>query len=129
MTLGSALAAGRARHRVLLVETCQVTRDNAPTLNPATDTYSDTPTVIYDGPCRVKQFRMGRAHEAGQVSVMERPYDVHLPFDGGNDIMRGDTLTVTSSTDPAVLGRPLVVIEVNFSGTTTARHVLCEDRS
>ena len=133
MSAADTLAEGRLAHLELMVETCTVKRVTGQTLD-ANDVLVDTFTTIYPvapalGICRVKAFRMGHQTEAGQVAVQMRGYDVQLPWDAVGEILRSDVLTVTASDDAWLIGRPLTVTEVNYSGTQTARHILVEDDS
>jgi len=111
-----------------MLDVCVVTRVTGQTLD-ANDVLVDTLTTVYTGPCRIKAFRTGHQTEAGQVAIQMRGYDVQIPWDAVGEILRSDVLTVTASDDAWVIGRPLTVTEVNYSGTTTARHILVEDQS
>ena len=131
MSAADTLAEGRLAHLELMVETCTVKRVTGQTLD-ANDVLVDTFTTIYPvapalGICRAKAFRMGHQTEAGQVAIQMRGYDVQLPWDAVGEILRADILTLTASDDPWVIGRPLTVTEVEYSGTQTARHLKATD--
>lgn len=128
MSVRGLLAAGRKAHVALMLETCTVTRKTGAALG-ADDKYVDTFDTVYTGPCRLRPFRSGHNTESGQVAVMMRGYDVQLPFDVPGVFDRGDIVTITQSADPSAVARPMVVTEVNFSGTQTCRHLLVEDFS
>jgi Family of unknown function (DUF6093) len=138
VSVAGALARGRDRHTALMVEggeLCTIARPAGRVLAPGTDQLVDTLDPVYgfdppdSGICRMKAFRTGHPVTAGQVAVMQRGYDVNLPWDATGQVNRGDVLTMTASDDPWVLGRPMTIIEVNYSGTQTARHVMVEDLS
>ena len=131
MSVQGALAAGRAAHLQVMLDECIVTRVTGQTLD-ANDVLVDTVTTIYPvapalGICRIKAFRTGHQTEAGQVALLLRGYDVQLPWDASGAILRSDTLTITASDDAWVVGRPLTVTEVEYSGTQTARHLKATD--
>jgi len=133
VSVADVLAAGRAKHLEVMVEVCIIKRITGQALD-ANDVLVDTFTTIYPvapavGICRIKAFRMGHQTEAGQVAIQMRGYDLQLPWDAVGKVMRGDIAVMTLSDDAWVIGRPLTVTEVNYSGTQTARHILVEDDS
>jgi len=111
-----------------MLDTCTVQHQTGQALD-ANDVMVPTFATAYTGQCRVKAFRMGHQTEAGQVAIQMRGYDVQLPWDAVGEIHRSDVLTVTASDDAWLVGRPLTVTEVNYSGTQTARHIMVEDDS
>jgi len=128
VSVAETLAAGRAAHLQVMLDTCTVQHQTGQALD-ANDVMVPTYATVYTGQCRVKAFRMGHQTEAGQVAIQMRGYDVQIPWDAAGKILRSDILTVTASDDAWVIGRPLTVTEVNYSGTQTARHILVEDYS
>ena len=128
VTVAETLAAGRRAHLAVMLDTCTVKHQTGQALN-ANDVMVPTYATVYAGPCRVKPFRTGHQTEAGQVAILMRGYDVQLPWDAPGQILRADILTVTASDDAWVVGRPMTVTEVEYSGTTTARHIKIEDDS
>lgn len=137
MSVRSILAQGRAAHLQLLIDTCTIKRLTGQTLDPDTDVMTPTYETIYDDPdspgagasCRLKAFRIGRPVEAGEVSIELQRYELHLPWDAVPTVMRDDIATVISSDDSWVVGRPLTVTDISYSGSTTARHIIVEDRA
>lgn len=128
MSVAGALARGRAAHLQVMIEACTIKRLTDQTMD-ANDVLVDTFATVYTGQCRVKAFRTGHDLTSGQVAVMQRSYDVQLPWDATGEAKRGDVVTITASDDSWLIGRPLTLIEVNYSGTQTARHLLCGDDS
>lgn len=128
MSARGALAAGRAAHEQVMLDTCTVRHKTGQALD-ANDVMVPIYVTVYSGPCRVKAFRMGHQTEAGQVAILMRGYDVQIPWDAPGQILRADILTIDTSDDTWVIGRPLTVNEVEFSGTQTARHIKVEDDS
>jgi len=126
VSVQGALARGRAAHLQVMLDTCIVQHPTGQALN-ANDVLVPTFATVYTGPCRIKAFRTGHQTEAGQVAILLRGYDVQLPWDATGGILRGDTMTVTASDDTWVIGRPLTVTEVEYSGTQTARHLKATD--
>ncbi len=127
MTVGSALARGRAAHLKLLIDSCTIRRKTGETLDTATGLLTPAFVVVYAGPCRIKPYRTGRPTTAGDTAVMRRPYEVLIPWDAIEPIFRADRVTVDRSDDPWVTAREMTVAEVNYSGTQTVRHLLVED--
>jgi len=115
VSVQGALARGRAAHLQVMLDTCIVQHPTGQALD-ANDVLVPTFTTVYTGQCRVKAFRMGHQTEAGQVAIQMRGYDVQIPWDAPGQVLRSDVLTVTASDDAWVVGRPLTVTEVNYSG-------------
>lgn len=129
MSLKSVLARGRARHAVLLVDACTISRVTGQTLDPDTNQLTPTTEQIYAGECRLKTYRVGRPATAGEASIELQRYELELPWDAPVPVMRDDVATMTAGDDTWVIGRPLTVTDVSYSGTSTARHLIVEDRS
>jgi Family of unknown function (DUF6093) len=136
VSVAAVLARGRAAHLALMLEQGQFERAYEGTIDPATDqiVFAGSMT-IYAGRFRSKPFRTGHDSVAGQVDVMKRSYDIELPWDATADapdgpaIIRGDMFIAVVSDDLWLLGRHLTVVEVNYSATQTARHVMVQDLS
>ena len=128
MTLKSALARGQRRALTLMTETCTVSRETRGALSTATDTYATSFAAVYAGPCRVKPAAAEQVRTSGEVAVSTRRYTVSVPLAVAT-VQRGDVLTVTASADPALVGRPLVVIDFTLGELVTARRLTVEDRS
>lgn len=116
-----ALAAGRAAHAGLMLDTCTITRDGTKTFVPATQSYTYTGgTTVYTGPCRLKTWR-GNEVEAAEAEVNVQRYWIDLPLSAPVPaVARRDKLTVTASSNPALPGLLLVITDVEPGTTSTA---------
>lgn len=125
MSIAGHIARGRARHALLMVDACTVTRATE-TYNPTTQKYDGTPTTVYTGPCRLKIWR-GTDEQASETEVNVQRYYVDLPLTGATPtVARRDLLTVTASLNPALVGRVLVLTDVETETTDTALRITCE---
>jgi hypothetical protein len=124
------LAAGRAAHEQLLVDTCTISRPGASTLDRSTSVLTPgAPTVLYSGPCRLKPQRVPRDEDAGERLTVVARYELALPFGSlaTDDLQVGDTVTITASGDTRLTGRPFAVMAVDFSSTATAWRMTVQD--
>lgn len=123
------LAAGRAAHNQLLVDTCTITRAGAPSLNRATSVLTPgTPVVLYSGPCRLKPQRVPRNEEAGERLTVVARYELALPFASlaTDSLQVGDTVAITASGDTRLVDETFAVMAVDFSSTATAWRISVE---
>ncbi|WP_326828680.1 DUF6093 family protein [Streptosporangium sp. NBC_01810] len=128
MSVDGVLAQGRAAALRLMRDTCTVERkDGEPVLNQTTGQLEQPWETVYTGVCRVKP-RTQREAEWGEREVALGAYVAVLPWDASPEIQRGDRLTITASDDAWLIGRPLEVIAIALSGTSTARRILVEDK-
>lgn len=126
MSIASHVARGRARHALLMTDACTVTRAGVRTYNSATQQYSETDATVYTGPCRIKIWR-GIDVEAAEQEVNVQRYYFDLPLTGAvPNVARRDQVTVTASLNPALVGRTLVLTDVETESTDTALRVTCE---
>lgn len=129
MSLASHIARGRARHLLLMVDACTVTRivPGSRTYNATTQQYAEETEIVYTGPCRLKIWR-GTDEQAAETEVNVQRYYVDLPLTGVTPpaVARRDLLTVTTSQNPALIGRVLVLTDVETETTDTALRVTCE---
>lgn len=135
------LARGRDFHLDLLLDACLIKHPTGQSIDPDTDVITITYDTVYDdaeetgagGPCRIKPFQSGHATVAGESPLELQRYDVQIPWDATGPVVKNDIVLITSSDDPWVVdasaGKPLTVIDPQYSGTTTVRHVIVEDRS
>jgi len=134
MSIGGVLARGRAAALNLMRDTCTVERKaGSPVLDDATGQLVQTWVTIHTGPCRLKSPSRGGQTSGSETEWGEREVTLHrymvvFPWDVSDEIQRGDRLTVTNSADAWLIGRPLEVIDIGHSGTSTARRILVEDR-
>lgn len=126
MTVSAHLARGRARHQLLMLDTCVITRPGTKVYNPATQTY-DIPTVtVYNGPCRIVVWR-GNEEQAGEAEVNVFRYRLDLPFTATAPVIqRRDTATITASVNPWMVGKVMTITEPEIDTTATALQVIGE---
>ncbi|MCG6499460.1 DUF6093 family protein [Kitasatospora sp. A2-31] len=135
MNLAPLLAAGRAAHEQLMVDTVRLVRPGTDVYNPTTgSTTQPDARTLYSGPARVRPFRAEEIEEqAGQRQVVLRRYEVALPWSsmplGGDRVVPGDRVEVTASLDPRLASLALWVTSVGESATATAWRIAAEDRS
>ncbi|MFI6813767.1 DUF6093 family protein [Nonomuraea sp. NPDC050328] len=128
MSVEGVLAAGRAAALKLMRDTCEVERkDGPPVLDPDTGLYVQNWATVHAGICRVKP-RASSETEWGEHEVTLHQYAVSLPWDTGPVIQREDRLTVLTSDDGWLVGRPLEVVAISLAGTSTTRRILVEDK-
>lgn len=123
------LAAGRLAHQQLMVDACTITRPGAPTLNRTTSQLTPgAPTTLYSGPCRLKPQRVPRNEQASERLTVVARYELALPFNSlaQDDLQVGDTVTMTQSGDPRLVGQQFAVMAVDFGSHSTAWRLTVE---
>lgn len=114
MSLDTALARWRSREQTQFRSTCTVTRASGGprTFDPVANDYADpAPTTVYDGPCKVRRSATaGIDTEVAGREVRLQDLEVILPADTA--VAEGDTVTVSSSPDPALAGKTLRITDV-----------------
>jgi len=128
MSVSSVVAAGRAAHAALMIDACTVSRAIPGTrvYVPATQSYTEDVETVYTGPCRLKIWR-GTDEQASETEVNVQRYYVDLPLTGATpNVARRDLLTVTASLNPALVGRALVLTDVETETTDTALRITAE---
>jgi len=123
----AALASGRTAHLAVMLDACTVTRAGTQTFDESTRLYTQgPPTTVYTGPCRVKPWR-GNEEHAAEAEVAVYRYQLRFPLTAASpQIDRKDTVTITASTHPAMVGKVLTVTEPEVSTTATALTVIAE---
>ncbi|MGI5161394.1 DUF6093 family protein [Microbispora sp. CA-102843] len=131
MSVEDVLAGGRRAAAQLLLDACLIERKaGPPTFDPATGEYVQQWETVYAGPCRLKRSAGGDDTQLGDSqSVTLHQYPVRLPWDAVPEVRREDRLTLTASDDAWAVGRPMEVVDVGYSGTSTGRHLMVEDKS
>lgn len=128
MTVAGHLARGRARHQLLMLDTCVITRPDLAnkTWDPTSQSYT-TPTItVYTGPCRVVVWR-GNEEKAGEAEVNVFRYRLDLPFTATTPVIqRRDTATITASVNPWMVGKVMTITEPEIDTTATALQVIGE---
>lgn len=99
-----------------LTDSCRIERDRAGVLDDQLDAGTlrlvprpNPPEVVWTGPCLIRPTATGQTVEGARV-VERRGYAVRLPHDSPA-FYRGDRIVVTSSDDPQLVGRQLVLEE------------------
>lgn len=125
--LAGFITRGRDWHPQVMLDSCTVTRATpGSTWNPVTQQYDETTTTVYTGPCRIKIWR-GIDVEAAEQEINVQRYYLDLPLTGGApDVKRRDTVTITASLNPALVGRVLVLTDAEAETTDTAFRITCE---
>ena len=128
MSVASHIARGRARHALLMTDACTVTRvvPGTRVFNETAKDYTETDQTVYTGPCRIKIWR-GQDEQAAEAEVNVQRYYLDLPLTGtAPDVKRYDKVTITSSLNPALVGRVLVLTNAEAETTDTALRITCE---
>lgn len=133
--LTGAVAAGRAAHEALMLDTVRLVRPGADVYDPATGvTGQPDARTLYEGRGRVKPAQAeDRDVDAGQRAVVLRRYEIALPFStvplAADRVVPGDRIEVLTSPDARLAGLTLWVTSVGYSATATAWRISGEDRS
>ena len=115
----------------LASDECRIDRDagtSDDTFNPTTGTWtSTTPTVVYDGPCWVRDglSAANRRVQEGGTEATEQQWVVKLP-DMTADVAVGDLVTITASVDERLVGRRFVVRDIGGGSFKVARTLMCD---
>lgn len=127
MSVASHIARGRGRHALLMLDACTVTRAAGPKVyNPVTKTYTTPTTTVYTGQCRVVPWR-GNDEQAAGTEVAVYRYRIQFPLTATTpEIKRYDVVTITTSSNPTMVGKALDVTEPELGTTATALMVTAE---
>lgn len=107
-------------------DTCVITEPGEPTFDPGTGTYTPgAGTTIYDGACIVRPLTASDV-QAGEQQVELRGYLVMVPWDT-TGVGPDQLVAVTSTRDPVLNGKELVVRNVASDSYVTRRAVFCDD--
>jgi hypothetical protein len=128
VTIASLVAAGRAAHDRLLVDTCTVTREIDGSFDDTTGKRAKIAQTIYTGVCRVKVATLTQAEAADRKNVVSSPM-LHLPASDVSDIRERDVVTVDTSLTTNLVGVTFSVIGAEVSTTATARKFAVERRA
>lgn len=111
----------------LMVDACTIERHTGRTFDAVTGDYTDVWTTIYTGPCHLKKGGGGDSDFGEHEATLNR-YPVSLPWDPTAEIRREDRLTITTSADAWLIGRPMEVVEIDLNALATARRITVENR-
>lgn len=124
--ISTLLAAGRGRHRQLMVDTCVIEHATSGVIDDSTGDYPLTWTTVYTGPCRVKGPTAGNAAvtevQAGEAEQVTTRLTLVLPHLGAPLVSIGDRVTVTRVGSPTLLF--LVVGTVETTTMTASAFVV-----
>lgn len=124
------VALGRATALETLTATVTFRRaDPSPTFDPVTGTSSATSTVVWSGACSVYPKGQGVAMEGAEPTALNA-YRMRVPVEA-SDVQRGDIATIATvgaAGDPDLVGRPLVVEEIDNRTTSVLRTLVVVDR-
>lgn len=122
-------AARDAASRLLMLDRCEITRQDGQVFNPATGTYDVFEIeVATDLPCNLTPFTgVGDLTlNFGGEAVNTRNYRLTVPWDAPR-IKEEDTVRVIVSRDPRVSSREYRVVGVQHETFQTARRVVLEE--
>lgn len=126
MTVAGHLARGRARHQLLMIDACTVSRPGTKVYDAAADTYDIPLTTVYTGACRIVVWR-GNEVEAADVEQNVTRYKVDLPLVPATPLLRRrDVLTVTASQNQQLVGAVITITEVQLDTTATSLRLIGE---
>lgn len=131
MKLNSAIAYFRRKQQELFADEATVNRPRPAqegTLNSTTGVWTpDAATEVYTGACLIRTPRWEAAEvEAGGTNVL-LPHPVGK-FPPNSDVLRGDIITVTSSThDEGLVGRSFKVRDEHPDGWQICRWLILEE--
>lgn len=129
MTIPGLLARGRAAHRRLMLDAVRIERRTGRTFDEASGEYVDTWQSVYAGPADVRaQALEAQQRDAGQTDTTTDRYDVKIPHNTQPVIRVEDRVIVTSSGDPRLIGRPLLITAVGLGTRRTAWHLSTVDQ-
>lgn len=120
--IARALPELRAHAESMMRDTCTVERHTGNGVwNPLTGLYTDdAPTVIYSGPCRVRNMLPNpQQADAGEAAWSSDLVYVHLPVAGSEGVSDGDVVRITSAANDAAL----VDLELAVTGLRPGSHV------
>lgn len=103
--------------------------DSEPTFDPVTGTTTATDTVVWAGACSVYPKGQGVAVEGAEPTSLNA-YRMRVPV-AASDVQRGDVATISTvgaAGDPDLVGRPLVVEEIDNRTTSVLRTLVVVDR-
>ena len=127
MTIPALVAAGRAAHDRLLVDTCVIEHATSGTFDPDTGDYPTTWETVYAGPCRVKGPTAGQAAvdqvQAGEAEQTATRQTLVLPHDTTAQVAVGDRVTVSRVGAATLL---FLVVGTVDTTTMTARGFVVE---
>lgn len=115
----------RSEAESLMVDAVEIRRGGELTTDPATGVVSAVSTLIYSGPARVhpETAMSGTEQNAGEARDILSAVKVDAPL----SVLAhtNDTVLVTASDDPALVGVRLRAVSVAYGGQISSRHIHC----
>ena len=125
-TLAQYLPEMQAHAESLMTSTVTVTRLGEPVWDEDAGTYTDAPTTVYEGRCKVQTFQAFEAEpEAGGAQRVIQRYYLHVPVSAGV-FLPGDRAEVTASANPLLVGNVYVVAAAHEKDWQTAQRLLVD---
>jgi hypothetical protein len=119
----------RGRQEDVSGSTCTITRESTGVMyDDETGTYLPSPPdEIYDGWCRLRGLEpQENVHDVAGDQVTVNDYTVAIDWETV-DVEVDDVVTLTSSLDPRLVGRPMKVLAVGVTDDLVARRLTVRD--
>jgi hypothetical protein len=114
-------------------DSCLITRSSTAVTNTTTGAVTRTPTVVYEGRCRVQQSSIGGSgseESIGAADVRLVSTQLQLPVTASIGIQDGDRVTITAvnpGTDPDLVGRVYTVTGEAAKSDNTSRRLALKE--
>jgi len=122
----SPMASGYIRKRAtdLMHDACKIYTPGKPVLDRTTGkTHTPAPTMKYQGPCRYWEVQAGQQILVGEEELVMTQSYLSLPYDAAVP-ESDDTVQITASSDPTLVGTTVSVISVVRGGGLRASRKL-----
>jgi hypothetical protein len=129
MSITGFVLAGRRQAEALMVDRCTIRPVTATATNPTTGVVSSTlGAAVYTGKCKIQSMKPFRTSPAAGERVWTiGPDDIHLPVTGTAAVGTGQIVEITSSPDPANVGRKFRVHSGDRKTFQTAIRLFVEE--
>lgn len=123
------LAAMRETSESAMPDTCTITRAGAADIDPVTGVYSGTPSTVFSGACRVRQYSNSQdaVVMVGDLDETLARYVLTVPA-SATGVAIDDVVTVSSTNDSDLDGRSFYVSHIPRQSWLTDRRLIIEDR-
>ena len=128
MSAESIILRGREFLEGMMTSACTISRTSAPIFNESTGEYDATSTLVYSGPCRLKQgnTQVSQVEAAGQLLISQDSI-LSLPVATSGAVREDDVATITANElDPALVGLKFRVKAGHSQTNATARRLPVE---
>ena len=114
----------RKRATSLMDDACKIYKPGKPVLDRNTGkTTTSAPNIKYDGPCRYWEVQSGQQIMVGEEEIVLSQSYLTLPFDAPVP-ESDDTVEITASVDPTLVGTTVSVISIVRGGGLRASRKL-----